>query len=62
MTNIKQIVEAALALGIKLTHADLGTDLCQCWADRVALAKSYFDRGEMAKCQEMISEANRYAI
>jgi hypothetical protein len=62
MMNINQIIEAAKALGIKLTNAERGTDLCQCWADRVALAKSYFDRGEMAKCQEMIAEANRYAI
>jgi hypothetical protein len=57
-----QIITAAEALGIKMTAAHWGTELCQCWADRVALAQSYFERGETAKCQEMIGEANRYAI
>ena len=57
-----QIITAAELLGIKMTAAHFGTDLCQAWMDRVALAKSYWDRDDMTKCQEMIDEANRYAI
>ena len=60
--DINEIIAAAKDLGIKITAAELGTDLCQCWEDRVALAKSYFDRGNLVKCREMIKEANRYAI
>jgi hypothetical protein len=26
------------------TNAELGAELCQCWIDRVALAKMQFDR------------------
>jgi hypothetical protein len=55
MADIKQIIEAAKAIEAALT-------LCQCWVDRVALAQSYFEGGETAKCQTMIDEANRYAI
>jgi hypothetical protein len=60
--TFSEIIKAAKALGIKLTAAEFETDLYQAWEDRVALAKSYFDRDEMAKCQEMVAEANRYAI
>jgi hypothetical protein len=61
MTNINEVIRQAKALGIKLTNADLGTDLCQCWTDRVELAAMYFARGEMTKCQAAINDANRYA-
>ena len=57
-----QIITAADLLGIKMTSAHFGTDLCQAWMDRVALAKSYWDRDDMENCQAMIDEANRYAI
>jgi hypothetical protein len=43
-------------------NAELGTELCQCWADRVALAKMQFERGDMVACQLAIDGANRYAI
>ncbi len=62
MADINTIILQAKSLGIKLTNAELGTDLCQCWIDRVELAAMYFARGEMTKCQAAINDANRYAI
>jgi len=62
MTDIIQIIKAAEALGINVTAAELGTELCNAWIDRVAAAKTLFDKDDMAGCQEMIDEANSYAI
>jgi hypothetical protein len=39
MTNINEIIKAAQSVGIKLTNAELGTELCQCWADRLHLRR-----------------------
>ncbi len=60
--NINEICEAAQQLEIKLTNAELGTDLCEAWEDRVVLAAKLFAEGEFDACQTMIDEANRYAI
>jgi hypothetical protein len=38
------------------------TELCQCWADRVAVAKMQFDRGDMVAGQLAIDGPNRHAI
>ena len=62
MANIKEIIKAAQSLGIKLANAELGTELCQCWADRIALAKMQFERGDMIACHLAIDGAKRYAI
>jgi len=62
MTNINEIIKAAMALGIELTNAELGTELCNAWADRVALAQMHFDRGDMVACQRAIDGANPYAV
>jgi hypothetical protein len=62
MQDINQIIEAAKALGIKLTNAELGTELCECWIDRVLNAQVAFERDDMTTCQEMIDSANAYAI
>jgi hypothetical protein len=51
-------MKAAKDLGIKLTNAEL----CQCWIDRVALAKMQFDRGDMKVRQRAIRRAESYAI
>jgi hypothetical protein len=51
-----------MALGIKLTHAELDTELCNAWSDRVALAQMYADRGDMDACERAINDANAYAI
>jgi hypothetical protein len=57
-----QIIDHAMSLGIKLTNAELGTEICQYWEDRVQCAAMEFERGDMEACQEMIDNANRYAI
>jgi hypothetical protein len=60
--DVNKVIEAAKALGIKLTAADLDTQACEQWADRVMNAKLLFDRGDMAEAQAMIEEANAYAV
>ena len=62
MANINEIIKAAQSVGIKLANAELGTELCQCWADRVAVAKMQFGRGDMVACQLAIDGPNRHAI
>jgi len=52
MFDISEIIKSAMALGIKLTHADVGSELCNAWADRVALAQMHFERGEMEACHQ----------
>ena len=62
MSDLNDVIRVAMALGIKLTHADVGTESCECWADRVLLAAMHADRGEMAACQAAIDSANLYAV
>jgi hypothetical protein len=57
-----EVIDAAKELGIKLTAAELGTEICQAWADRVLQAKAQFDRGDMEACKVSIDEANACAI
>jgi hypothetical protein len=57
-----KLIASAKALGIKITRAELGSDICQCWADRVLYAQKAFDDGDMAECQAAIEDANIYAI
>jgi hypothetical protein len=52
--TIEQIIQNAKDLGIKLTSAEVDTDICQCWADRVELAARHFEKGNMTECQEWI--------
>ncbi len=56
------VIDAARKLGISVTEAEFGTELCQAWADRVLGAKMAFEDGDMELCRELIGEANRYAI
>lgn len=60
--NIDQLTTAAKSLGITLTNAEIGTDLCDCWQDRVQQAAMLFERGDMAGCQAAIDAANGYAV
>jgi hypothetical protein len=60
--DVNTVIEAAEGLGIKLTNAELGTQACEQWADRVMNAKLLFDRGDMAECKAAIEDANAYAI
>ena len=62
MGNFDEVITAARQLGISVTEAELGSELCQAWADRVLGAKAKFEAGDMEGCQELIGEANRYAI
>jgi hypothetical protein len=57
-----EVIAAAKALGIKLTDAVLGSELCQAWADRVLYARKVFEDGNMQECQLAIEDANAYAI
>jgi hypothetical protein len=51
----------AMLLGASLTKARPGSELYECWADRIALAAAYFDRGDDAGVRKWIAEANSYA-
>ena len=57
-----EVIAAAKQLGIKLTNAELGTEICQAWADRVLQAKMHWNNKHLALCEEMIEEANKYAV
>ena len=68
--TVVQLTATATALGIKLTNANEGTEIYQCWADRVLLAALHAEKlvhsvlhKEHAKRRdEYIAEANRYAV
>ena len=62
MSDLIDVIRVAMALGIKLTNAELGTEICQALADRVALAQMHFEGGDMIACQRAIDGANAYAI
>jgi hypothetical protein len=77
MYDVTEITKIAQALGIKLTNAEEGTEIYQCWADRVEEAKMHDDRAtdawdcrpdsgdgeiEARRRDIMCAEANRYAI
>jgi hypothetical protein len=62
MWNINEVIDAAKALGITLTNANEGTDLYQCWADRVMDAMNAFKRNDIPRSQEIIEDANSYAV
>ena len=57
-----EVIAAAKQLGIELTNAELGSELCEVWADRVLQAKKHYDDVDMEGCQEMIEDANAYAV
>ena len=60
--NIDQITEIAERLEITLTNAEDGTEMYKCWADRVEAAWNAWCDDRIEYCQELIEEANRYAI
>jgi hypothetical protein len=57
-----EIIAAAKQLGIKLTNAELGSELCEAWADRVRWAKVCFDKSRTEDCQRAIEDANAYRL
>jgi hypothetical protein len=60
--DINEIIDAAVILGIKLTNAEVGTELYRCWADRVVQAWYCRRDVDLKFYQEMIAAANAYAI
>ena len=57
MPNIDEITDMARRLGIKLTSAQEGSDLYECWAYRVLEAWEF-----PSKAATAIAAANAYAI
>ena len=68
-----EIIAAAARLGIRETRAPVGSEVWQCWADRVRQAESHefqaFMNDTASGCSahekylaEAIEEANRYAV
>lgn len=60
--DIDEITKTATELGITLTSAKEGTQIYQCWADRVQLAYTAKQRGDEDAMQDAIDDANNYAI
>jgi len=52
------VIEAAKQLGIKLTNAELGTELWAAWADGGIHAKLCFDDDRLEECKVAIEDAN----
>ena len=46
---------------VELSDDEHGTEMCERWADRLALARMHFARGDLKACQREIDEAARYA-
>ena len=60
--NLDRMTQTAKILGIKLTNAEVGTELYTCWVDRVEDAANAFKAGRLDRALEIIEDANRYAI
>ena len=58
--NFENIV-SAVGLNIGAVEDEHGTEMCERWADRLALARMHFARGDLKACQREIDEAARYA-
>ncbi len=52
---------AAEDFRVELSDDEHGTEMCERWADRLALARMHFARGDLKACQREIDEAARYA-
>ena len=61
-SNASSFPSALLAFAAaRLTEDERGTEMCERWADRLALARMHFARGDLKACQREIDEAARYA-
>ena len=45
-----------------MTDDEHGTELCERWADWLALARMHFNRGDLKACKRAIKEAERYSV
>jgi hypothetical protein len=60
--SVEAMIGVAQELGIVVTRAPCDSDVFECWADRVAMARVYEKHGDTARLARAIAEANRYAI
>ena len=49
-------------LGLNLTRAEPGTEIWQCWADRVAQCWAYLAEGAISAYYAARDDAERYAV
>jgi hypothetical protein len=45
-----------------MTDDEHGAELCERWADWLALARMHFNRGDLKACEQAIKEAERYSV
>ena len=55
-------IETARDLGITITRATPGSDMFECWADRVMQCWAYLAEGEIGGYFTMRDEAERYVV
>ena len=60
--SVEVVICVAQELGIVVTRAPSDSDIFECWADRVAMARVYERQGDQERLAQEIAEANRYAI
>jgi hypothetical protein len=60
--SVEGVFSVARKLGIAITHAPAGSEVFECWADRVALADVYARRRDRRRLARAVAEANRYAV
>jgi hypothetical protein len=60
--SVEVVLSVARELGIAITHAPTDSEVFECWADRVALARVYARQGESDLLAQAVAEANRYAV
>ena len=57
-----EIYRAAEDFGVESTDDEHGTELCERWADSLALARMHLNRGDLKACQRAIEEAERCSV
>jgi hypothetical protein len=60
--SVEVLLTVARRLGIVITQAPADSEVFECWADRVALARVYARRGDRKRLARAVDEANRYAV
>jgi hypothetical protein len=60
--SVDVVLNVARELGIAITHAPSDSEVFECWADRVALARVFARRGDRERLARAVAEANSYAV
>ena len=60
--GVEVVFGVARELGIAITHAPADSEVFECWADRVALARVYARQKDRERLARAVAEANRYAV